>query len=248
MTDSSDSAELMRTLAHRLRSPVGGILDLSNLILFGTEGEVSADALEDIQQIHALATRLMETIDGIVDVARIWSETDPMAPTGINSMTRDVVETEAIVELARAQNRRVVNRAPENLPEVWGNGRRIWITLVGILRAMIRISQQEAIDLLASVDGQFVVFEISEGADEFENGAAPLSLDAFLHQRAGASQVALDILLATQAAQRHQGRFWLTGLPDFSRIRMHLSLPLAGSQENRGHRANQRQNSRKTKQ
>ncbi len=245
MTDSSDSAELMRTLAHRLRSPVGSILDLSNLILFGTEGEVSADALEDVKQIHAFATRLMETIDGIVDVARIWSETDPMAPTRISTMARDAVETEAIVELARAQNRHVVNRAPDNLPEVWGNGRRIWATLVGMLRAMIRISQHETIDLSASVDGHFVVFEIGEGAEKFENGAT-LSLDAFLHQRAGASQVGLDILLATQAAQRHQGRFWLTGLPDFSRIRMHLSLPLAGSQGSRGQRANHRRTSRKT--
>ncbi len=235
--DSSELTEIHGTLAHRLRSPLSSIMQLSELILLGTEGHVDEEALEDVRLIRATTSGVLESIDGIIDVVRVWSETSALAPMDLVSMARCAVSANETVELARARNRQIVNQVPEDFPEIWADGARMRTTLTGLLHAMLRVSRHDVVSLSATVEDRRAIIQIGDGPDE-QGAGQEVSIGEFLHTRPGTEPVALDLLIAAQAALRHQGRFWMTEQPGEPSVRMNLSLPLAASRANKAPRDN----------
>jgi K+-sensing histidine kinase KdpD len=226
--NSAHSAELFRVLAHRLRMPLGGILELSDLIILGTEGEASQVVLEDVHQIRAFAAQVLETMDSVLDLVRVESMTARMTPMRLPLILQHAQEDAR--GLAVALNRYVVNLVPDDVPEVWADGARILKTLTGLLGVMIRISQQEAVNLRAYVEDGFAVVRFWEGRKNCAEGST-LSLDDFLHTCPVANLVAMDLLIAARVAARHGGDFWLSAQHSKKgqSVSIFLSLPLASS-------------------
>lgn len=71
---TEDSSTLVRNVGHKLRSPLSNILNLSNLIIYGTEGDVSETVLTDVQEIRTAAKEALDMTDKVLELIRIEYE------------------------------------------------------------------------------------------------------------------------------------------------------------------------------
>jgi signal transduction histidine kinase len=70
--------------AHDLRNPLAGIRGLTEFLIEGTVGELSADQLDLLKNIHGASQSMLELVNELLDVATIESGELKLAPRAVN--------------------------------------------------------------------------------------------------------------------------------------------------------------------
>src|SRR5262249_7367671 len=134
--------ELMAILAHEIRNPLAGILGFSEL--FPEESaEMPPKFSQLMGRIHQDAQRLKRLVDNILELARLeagkveWTMT-PVSVAGLLADARTTFEGIA----AKKQVALAVS-APADLPDVLGNGDRLFQVLSNLVGNAIKFSPEK---------------------------------------------------------------------------------------------------------
>ena len=63
--------EFLANMSHELRTPLNSIIGYSEVLLDGVDGDLTEDALEDVEAIHTSGKHLLSIINEILDLAKI---------------------------------------------------------------------------------------------------------------------------------------------------------------------------------
>jgi PAS domain S-box-containing protein len=66
-------SQFLANMSHELRTPLNSIIGYAEVLIDGDDGELSDEALEDIETIHASGQHLLAIINDILDLAKIES-------------------------------------------------------------------------------------------------------------------------------------------------------------------------------
>ncbi|HEY6941248.1 hybrid sensor histidine kinase/response regulator [Dokdonella sp.] len=150
----------LATMGHEIRTPMTGVLGMSELLL-GT----SLDARQRgyAQAIHQSGQMLLRLVNDSLDIARIDAgkfvlEDHPFDPVALG---REVVDLEQPV--AHAKGVALVLRVAEAVPEkVWGDALRIRQVLLNLLSNALKFTEQGQVELALMRYGDRLRFRVSD--------------------------------------------------------------------------------------
>jgi signal transduction histidine kinase len=112
-------------MSHELRTPLNSIIGYAEVLLDGIDGDLTEEAIEDVQAIHGGGRHLLTIINDILDLAKI--EAGQMfidrREADVRTVLEDVTNTVSIL----AKNKGIyLDVVPEEgLPTVYGDPLRI---------------------------------------------------------------------------------------------------------------------------
>src|SRR5690606_33147652 len=63
--------QFLANMSHELRTPLNSIIGYSEVLLDGVDGDLTEDAVEDVEAIHQSGKHLLAIINDILDLAKI---------------------------------------------------------------------------------------------------------------------------------------------------------------------------------
>jgi signal transduction histidine kinase len=68
-----ETANVLASVAHDLRSPLNAVIGFSKLMLKGIDGPLSDMQADDVEAIHTNGNTMLQMVDGLIDLAKIES-------------------------------------------------------------------------------------------------------------------------------------------------------------------------------
>ncbi len=227
--------ELMAILAHEIRNPLAGILGFSEL--FPEEAaEMTPKFAQLMGRIHQDAQRLKRLVDNILELARLeagkveWT----MTPVSVPSLLADARTTfEGIA--AKKQVSLVVSAAPD-LPDVLGNGDRLFQVLSNLVGNAIKYSPENGhITLSARLEPQvgnwrsagedldpwlptglpraYVRIDVADAGPGIAPEKRHLLFEKFVQGEKRSHGVGLGLYISREIVKRHGGAIWVDSEP-----------------------------------
>ncbi|HKA86656.1 MAG TPA: ATP-binding protein [Haliangiales bacterium] len=227
--------ELMAILAHEIRNPLAGILGFSEL--FPEESaEMPPKFSQLMGRIHQDAQRLKRLVDNILELARLeagkveWTMT-PVSVAGLLADARTTFEGIA----AKKQVALAVS-APADLPDVLGNGDRLFQVLSNLVGNAIKFSPEKGtIQLSARLEPQvgtwhsagedldpwlptglpraYVRIDVADDGPGIPADKRHLLFEKFAQGEKRSHGVGLGLYISREIVKRHGGAIWAEGEP-----------------------------------
>jgi PAS domain S-box-containing protein len=91
--------EFLANMSHELRTPLNSIIGYSEVLLDGVDGELSEEAIEDIQAIYGSGKHLLSIINEILDLAKIEAGQMQLSrkPMDVVDVLADIVHSSQIL-------------------------------------------------------------------------------------------------------------------------------------------------------
>lgn len=162
----ADSAALLTTVAHELRSPLTGVKGFSSTLLRNWDRFTDDQKRLMIETIEADADRVTRLITELLDVSRIHAGRLRVHPQPVQ--VRDVFERQVARRVAAgAERERFVIQVADDIPEVWADPDRLEQVVSNLVENAMRhgrglvtlaarrslVGDIEAVDLLISDNG-----------------------------------------------------------------------------------------------
>ncbi len=92
-------SEFLASMSHELRTPLNSIIGYSEVMLDGGDGDLTEDAMEDIDIIYTSGKHLLSIINDILDLAKIEAEQMKLnrKPTEIVRLLRGVIKANQVL-------------------------------------------------------------------------------------------------------------------------------------------------------
>lgn len=216
MQDITDLKELDRmksdfvaNVSHDLRTPLGAVQVLVETLEMA--GPLSSEQASFVQQILHQVEGMSELVENLLDLAKIEAGVEmEMAPCQLAA-----VIAESLDQLAGPAAIRPVHlqaEIPEDLPLVWGNGRRLGQVVNNLLDNAIKYTPPNSEVLLnAYVEGKEVRVNISDQGPGIPATDLPRLFEKFYRARkpeASPQGTGLGLSIAHSIVQAHGGRIW----------------------------------------
>ncbi|EWC40720.1 response regulator [Pseudomonas stutzeri] len=225
-------ADFLSRISHELRTPMNGVLGMSELLL-GTS--LSAKQRDYVQTIHSSGNELLNLINEILDISKLESgqiELDDVQ-FDFNALIEDCLS----IFRAKAEQQKIelISFIQPQLPQVVaGDPTRLRQTLLNLLENAFKQTDEGEVLLIAAVDGpldnprlRITVQDSGRPLEAYERDAL-LNAEVDSHDFLAATRHGgrLGLIIARQLVQLMDGDFGIqTGTPHGNTL--WISLPLA---------------------
>jgi PAS domain S-box-containing protein len=135
-------SQFLANMSHELRTPLNSIIGYAEVLIDGIDGDLSEEAIEDVQAIHSGGKHLLSIINDILDLAKIEAGQMRIDRREANLMQvmEDVHNTCAIL----AKNKGIeLNIEPLNdIPAVTGDPVRMRQIILNLVNNAIKFTEQ----------------------------------------------------------------------------------------------------------
>ncbi|MBN1611854.1 MAG: response regulator [Polyangiaceae bacterium] len=223
--------EFLANTAHELRTPVHGIVGLSETLLKGAGGTLSRAAQESLQLIVSSGRRLSTLVSDLLDLSRLRRDDIRLVlgPVDLRALSSAVL---ALLEpVARAKGLALVSRVSE-LPPVCGDENRLHQVLVNLVGNAIKYSDRGEVRLSAAAFEDRVELVVSD-----TGSGIPADQLELVFERAhrlerpeleGVPGAGLGLTIARRLIELHGGTIHAENVPEGG-SRLLVTLPLWSS-------------------
>jgi signal transduction histidine kinase len=156
-----DHTELLRDLHHAVNSPLSSIFNLSEMMLLGIEGEMSAEVRQDVQSIADDAHRLHHASEGLLEFIRMVTADRPVQLVEVGELLKMLVN-ESMTPLT-------VGLSTTTQPlVVMGNEDALRVIFQKLIASLMHRDQSATLTIDVQPDGDLIRFSIAheENADD----------------------------------------------------------------------------------
>jgi two-component system sensor histidine kinase VicK len=206
---SREKDRILRTVAHDLRNPLGGIAALSAAMI---EDNYTPDQQEMLNLIKETSYNSLELINEILEAAN--SATAPLKKewVDINALTASSVE---LLRFKAADKHQSINlNLPPNPAQVFISREKIWRVISNLVTNAIKFSHDGSIITVGVEnyeDGvKIIVKDSGIGIpDKLKQQVFNMFTDAKRVGTAGEKSFGLGLSICQQIVEKHHGRIWL---------------------------------------
>ena len=157
-----EKSHFLATVSHELRTPLNTIIGFTQLLVDGTEGELSDSQRENIKIIGHSGRNLLSLINDILDLSELESGRLQIAPREVNleELIRTTVkEVSGQIKRKRAT---IIADIPEPPPPVYADPKRVYQILMNLLGNAVKFTPKGEIVVKTRQAGDFVEVEVRD--------------------------------------------------------------------------------------
>ncbi len=238
---SKAKRNFLDNMSHEIRTPINGIVGFTSLLAVA---DLTEQQKSYVDMISASSERLLETVDKVLDFAKIESEN--LQLTGRIFRVTDLLELTCREARDKARRKGLTLRCQKNMDlpgNVVGDPYRLQQILTNILENAIKFSEQGEIVLGAEVDSRFEGGMVLHFTIQDQGEGIPLSKQAQIFgafNQADTSNTrkyegtGLGLTIASLLVQMMGGKIWVESkLGVGSTFHVSLSLDCVSSEDDR---------------
>jgi PAS domain S-box-containing protein len=203
-------SQFLANMSHELRTPLNSIIGYAEVLIDGIDGDLSDEAVEDVEAIHSSGKHLLTIINDILDLAKIEAGQMFMDRREVDLMRiiQDVMNTLDI--LARNKGIELRLSVVDNVPTVYGDAIRLKQVVLNLVNNAIKFTELGSVTVeVAFQDTHTVALRVRDTGIGME-GDDLESLFQRFHQVDGsptrrAGGTGLGLVISKQIMNMHGG-------------------------------------------
>ncbi|CAN1210606.1 histidine kinase [Tumidithrix helvetica PCC 7403] len=132
----------LANMSHELRTPLNAILGMTEIMLEEVFGTVNDRQIKALKTVEHSGYHLLELINDILDIAKIESGHLDLDLASISVVPLCLSSLELIEEQALKKNIQLESKLPQNLPNIYGDERRIRQVLLNLLNNAVKFTPE----------------------------------------------------------------------------------------------------------
>jgi len=207
-SNSQEKDRILRTVAHDLRNPIGGIMSLTNMML---HDEYSDEQKELITLVNSTSKNTLELINEILDATNNKIGRSNKELVDINELVNNSVE---ILSFKAAEKNQKIITQLTGKPELLLLSReRIWRVISNLISNAIKFSAVgSSIYVSAIADDKEVKISVADSGigipDSIKDEVFNIFTDAKRPGTAGEKSFGLGLSICQQIIENHDGKIW----------------------------------------
>lgn len=155
-----DKDDFLATVAHELRNPLHGILNLTQSVLERDKNVLGAKSAKDLDMLITVGRRMSYLLNDLLDSARLKTNRIVLQPQRISIH----IVTASVIDMLRYMTEgkpiQFVNQIPRNFPLVLADENRIIQILFNLLHNAVKYSHSGEIAIRASIHSNWVSISV----------------------------------------------------------------------------------------
>ena len=207
-TNGQEKDRILRTVAHDLRNPIGGIMSLTNVML---QDEYTDDQKELINLVNSTSKNTLELINEILEATNHKIGKSNRELVDINALVNSSVE---ILNFKAAEKSQTIVTELLDAPQMLLISReRIWRVISNLISNAIKFSPTGAIIKVKLIsDVKEIKICVSDHGigipDSIKNDVFNMFTDAKRPGTAGEKSFGLGLSICQQIVENHGGKIW----------------------------------------
>lgn len=224
---SQEKDRILRTVAHDLRNPIGGIASLTAMMV---EDEYTEEQKELINLVKETSFNSLELINEILEATNISSIKLNLEQVEINSLVNNSVELLRFKAAEKGQ--KIHLETLDKQQEVYISREKIWRVISNLISNAIKFSPTGAVIYVKIKEdaGQLVVVVKDNGIgipEKLQDQVFNMFTSAQRPGTAGEKSFGLGLSICRQIMEKHNGRIWFES-DTATGTTFYISLPLSG--------------------
>lgn len=224
--NNQEKDRILRTVAHDLRNPIGGIVALTNAML---EDEYSDEQKQLINLVNSTSGNSLELINEILEATNTTNGQLSKEPVEINGLVSNSVEILSFK--AAEKNQKIVTELLDHPQKLMISRERIWRVISNLISNAIKFSPDgSAIDVKITSNINFVDISVSDNGigipDDIKDEVFNIFTNAKRPGTAGEKSFGLGLSICQQIIENHHGKIWFESEVNAGTT-FHISLPAA---------------------
>lgn len=226
-TSSEEKDRILRTVAHDLRNPIGGIASLTNVML--EDDELNEDQKELIHLINTTSYNSLELINEILEATDSTNNGLNKELVEINSVVNNSVEILSFK--AAEKDQRIMTELLPKPMELYISQEKIWRVISNLISNAIKFSPNNALIEVKMVnDNHEIRISVSDSGIGIPDDIKDQIFNTFTNAKrpgtAGEKSFGLGLSICQQIVEDHDGKIWFERNNDIGTT-FYVSLPAA---------------------
>ena len=214
---SQHKSQFLANMSHELRTPMNAILGFTELIQDGIYGEVPAKIAEMLQRVQINGQHLLGLINDVLDLSKIEAgelklQIDEYALSDVIHTVQSTTES-----LADEKDLALRLNVPSNLPNVYGDERRIAQVLLNLVGNAVKFTDSGEVLVSASASGTMVELSVTDTGPGITAEERERIFDEFQQIDNSATRnkggTGLGLAISRRIVEMHGGRIWVESEP-----------------------------------
>lgn len=206
---SQEKDRILRTVAHDLRNPLGGIASLTSAMVEDTD--YSPEQIELLKIIKETALDSLELINEILEATNSTPTQLQKQPVDINSLLNNSVEL--LRFKAAEKNQQIILQTLDYPEELMISREKIWRVIGNLISNAIKFSPVGAKIMVAVTDeGDHVQISVNDHGigipEEIKNQVFNMFTEAKRPGTLGEKSFGLGLSISRQIIEKHGGKIW----------------------------------------
>ena len=201
-----DRSAFLAALSHELRTPLNAILGFTEVLLSEVDGELSAEARENLEVVRSSGEHLRSLIGDILDLSALESGELELTRAAVDAhaLADDVVREARVVAQAKGVSVELEGRPAE----AWADARRLRQIVGNLVSNAVKFTSEGSVRVRVEPADREVEISVQDTGP----GIAPAEQAAIFeeYRQAGAAQAqrigtGLGLAIARRLVQMHEG-------------------------------------------
>jgi two-component system sensor histidine kinase VicK len=225
-TGSQEKDRILRTVAHDLRNPIGGIASLTTMM---ADDEYTDDQKELINLVKETSVNSLELINEILEATNMAAVEFNVEPVEINSLVSNSVELLRFKAAEKGQ--KILLDALERQQELYISREKIWRVISNLISNAIKFSPTGGTIQVkvAEVNTKIIIAVKDNGIgipDKLKDQVFNMFTSAQRPGTSGEKSFGLGLSICRQIMEKHHGRIWFESDTNIGTT-FFISLPLS---------------------
>lgn len=223
--NSQEKDRILRTVAHDLRNPIGGIVSLTNVML---EDDFTEEQKSLLKLVNDTSHNSLELINEILEATNVSSSGINKEPVEINSLVNNSVEILSFK--AAEKDQQIITELLDHPKKLFINQEKIWRVISNLISNAIKFSPNNATIKVKVINGhnevKIAVSDTGIGIpDNIRNEVFNIFTNAKRPGTAGEKSFGLGLSICRQIMEKHDGKIWFESNVGKGTI-FYISLPV----------------------
>lgn len=206
--NSQEKDRILRTVAHDLRNPIGGIVSLTNVML---DDDFTEEQKSLLKLVNDTSNNSLELINEILEATNLSSSSINKEPVEINSLVNNSVEILSFK--AAEKDQQIITELLDHPKKVFISQEKIWRVISNLISNAIKFSPNHADIKVKVMNGSDEVkISVSDNGigipDNIKNEVFNIFTNAKRPGTAGEKSFGLGLSICQQIMENHNGKIW----------------------------------------